>query len=196
MRPTIEPHQQLHPQVKTAELKLADLIQAGDQSQAAAIAGGANGLDALRSALNAQFPGSLLPPGPNAAQQITIGLPQAPAIPGVTKLEPDATKVTPAPQLITLSQIQAIMSALAGVKPEAPKDPLQEVITSQMLLQPTPSLVTSTPTTGTPLVAAVDGGPISFPGAGLALASALSPQQPSGAPNSLKGITLPTGECE
>ncbi|VDM18886.1 unnamed protein product [Hydatigera taeniaeformis] len=198
MRPTVEAQHQLQAQMKTAELKLADLIQT-DQLQASA----ANGLDALRSALTAQLTGVVMPSPSAGVQHITIGLPstspQTSTSVDIPKMDAEATKhLTNTSHLVNISQLQALISALAGVKAsQVPKDYLNEVISSQMLLQSSPPLVTSnasSPTT-TPLVAAaVDGlssGAISFSNAGLALASALAPP---GTANSLKGITLPTGE--
>ncbi|KAH9280611.1 Homeobox protein extradenticle [Echinococcus granulosus] len=198
MRPTVEAQHQLQAQMKTTELKLADLIQA-DQLQASA----ANGLDALRSALTAQLTGAVIPPPSAGVQHITIGLPstspQTTASIDIPKMDAEAAKhLTNTSHLVNISQLQALISALTGVKAsQVPKDSLNEVISSQMLLQSSPSLVTSNasaPTT-TPLVAAaVDGlssGAISFSNAGLALASALAPPSTT---NSLKGITLPTGE--
>ncbi|KAL5968202.1 Pre-B-cell leukemia transcription factor 4 [Taenia solium] len=198
MRPPVEAQHQLQAQMKTAELKLADLIQT-DQLQASA----ANGLDALRSALTAQLTGVVMPSPSAAVQHITIGLPstspQTTTSIDIPKIDAEAAKhLTNTSHLVNISQLQALISALAGVKAsQVPKDYLNEVITSQMLLQSSPPLVTSNASspTATPLVAAaVDGlssGAIGFSNAGLALASALAPP---GTTNSLKGITLPTGE--
>ncbi|VDK35734.1 unnamed protein product [Taenia asiatica] len=198
MRPPVEAQHQLQAQMKTAELKLADLIQT-DQLQASA----ANGLDALRSALTAQLSGVVMPSPSAGVQHITIGLPstspQTTTSIDIPKIDAEAAKhLTNTSHLVNISQLQALISALAGVKAsQVPKDYLNEVITSQMLLQSSPPLVTSNASspTATPLVAAaVDGlssGAIGFSNAGLALASALAPP---GTTNSLKGITLPTGE--
>uniref|UniRef100_A0A5K3FBK1 C2H2-type domain-containing protein n=1 Tax=Mesocestoides corti TaxID=53468 RepID=A0A5K3FBK1_MESCO len=194
VRPAVDPQQPLQTQVKTAELKLADLIQA-DQLQSSTT----SGLDSLRSALMAQLTGAVFPP-PAGVQQITIGLPSAqpqstPSF-DITKAEANPVKQVSTSQLVNFSQLQALISALANVKSSnPPKDPLHEAISSQMLLHPASSLITSTTSTATPLVAAaVDGlnsGAISFSSAGLALASALAPPTTA---NSLKGISLPTGE--
>ena len=192
--------------MKTAEIKLADLIQS-DQFQTST----ANGLDALRSALTAQLAGAVMAPSvsvpgaPAGVQQITIGLPSTQSQPStlidIPKLDPDASKQQPmTSQFVNISQLQALISALAGVRGvQPPKDPLNDVITSHMFLQSQPALVTSsasTPASAPSVATTVDGlntNPISFSNAGLALASALSPP---GTTNAFKGITLPSGDCE
>lgn len=190
MRPIVElqQQQQLQAQMKTAELKLADLIQA-DQFNHASMA--------LRTALSGAVmpspPAPTPPSGTPGIQQITIGLPTTTPNQSASMIDSEVAKqLQNASQMISIPQLHAMLSAFTPVKAtQTAKDSLSDVLSSQMLLQATPSLVTSSGVS-VPLDG-LSSSAISFSNAGLALASALAPV---GAGNSLKGVPLSTGECE
>lgn len=134
MRPTIELGQQLQAGLKTSELKLSDLIQT-DQFN-------------LRGLLGGQPTVTTTTLGTPGIQQITIGLPTSntPTSQATSLLDPEILKQLQSPsQMVSLSQLQALLSILAGNKPivQTPKEisNLNDILTSQMLLQGNPSLV-------------------------------------------------------
>ncbi|KAM7541855.1 hypothetical protein Aperf_G00000008272 [Anoplocephala perfoliata] len=188
MRPIVElqQQQQLQAQMKTTELKLADLIQA-DQFNHASMA--------LRTALSgAVMPSPPAPPPPSGTpgiQQITIGLPTTTPNQSASMIDSEVAKqLQNASHMINLNQLQAMLSAFTPPKAsQTAKDSLSDVLSSQMLLQATPSLVTSSGVS-VPLDG-LNSSAISFSNAGLALASALAPV---GGANSLKGVPLSSGE--
>ncbi|VDL57948.1 unnamed protein product [Hymenolepis diminuta] len=134
MRPTIELGQQLQAGLKTSELKLSDLIQT-DQFN-------------LRGLLGGQPTVTTTTLGTPGIQQITIGLPTSntPTSQATSLLDPEILKQLQSPsQMVSLSQLQALISILTGNKPivQTPKEisNLNDILASQMLLQGNPSLV-------------------------------------------------------
>ncbi|VDO05346.1 unnamed protein product [Rodentolepis nana] len=133
MRSTLELGQQLQAGLKTSELKLSDLIQTNQFN--------------LRGLLGGQstVTTTLGTPG---VQQITIGLPTSntPTSQTTSMLDPEILKqLQSSSQMVSLSQVQALLSLLGGNKPivQTPKEisTLDDILTSQMLLQGNPSLV-------------------------------------------------------
>nr|CDS25664.1 homeobox protein extradenticle [Hymenolepis microstoma] len=134
MRSTLEQGLQLQAGLKTSELKLSDLIQTNQFN--------------LRGLLGGQSTVATTTLGTPGVQQITIGLPASntPTSQTTSILDPEVLKqLQSSSQMVSLSQLQALLSLLGGGKPivQTPKEisTLDDILTSQMLLQGSSSLV-------------------------------------------------------